>query len=164
MEPDDRAYVVNAIADLFADLPDTALSEILRAATADDADGLWGDLVPLLDALPSEAHARIAGLVTALDPQALRVILSEATQAPDTLETLLRLVAGMSPDERQVVIAAIDAADRDLGETLLAGLTDPADVGRLVPLVTDDVMAAVRRAAERLDLTAELDAALAAAQ
>ena len=62
------------------------------------------------------------------------------------------------------MIAAIDAAERPLGETLLAGLTDPATLGELVPLVPDDVMLAVRRAAERVGLTAELEAALAARQ
>ena len=138
------------------------LADILHAATAEDADGLWVDLVPLVDALPDEANARVAGLVTTLDPAALAVILREAAAAPHTLETLLRLVARMRPDDRAVVVTAIDAAERELGETLLGGLTDPEDVGRLVALVPDDVLAAVRRAAERFDLTAELDAALAA--
>jgi putative heme iron utilization protein len=164
MEPEDRDYVTAAIADAFADLPDPALTGILHAATGEDADGLWVDLVPLLDTLPAEAHARIARLVTTLEPRALEVILRDATGAPDTLATLLRLVGRMDADGRQVVVAAIDAAERPLGETLLAGLTDPADVGRLVPLVPEDVMAAVRRAAERLEMTAELDAALAAAE
>jgi hypothetical protein len=139
------------------------LADILRAATAEDADGLWVELVPLVEALPIDAHTRMAGLVAELDPRALHVILAEATEAPDTTETLLRLVGRMDPEGRTAVVDAIDAADRELGETLLAGLTDPADVGRLLPLVPDDVMAAVRRAAERVGLTAELEAALATA-
>ena len=139
------------------------LADILRAATAEDADGLWVELVPLLDALPPEALTRVAGLVTDLDPAALDRLLREAIDAPSTLSTLLELLHRMDADRRQVVITAIDEADRILGETLLTALTDPADIARLVPLVPDDVMAAVRRAAERVGLTAELDAALARA-
>jgi hypothetical protein len=139
------------------------LADILRAATAEDADGLWVELVPLLDALPPEALTRVAGLVTDLDPAALDRLLREAIDAPSTLSTLLELLHRMDADRRQVVITAIDEADRILGETLLTALTDPADIARLVPLVPDDVMAAVRRAAERVGLIAELDAALARA-
>ena len=105
----------------------------------------------------------MAGLVTDLDPAALDRLLREAIDAPSTLSTLLRLLHRMDADRRQVVITAIDEADRILGETLLTALTDPADIARLVPLVPDDVMAAVRRAAERVGLIAELEAALARA-
>jgi len=139
------------------------LADILRAATSEDSDGLWVDLVPLVDALPDEAHSRLAALVTTLDPAALDVLLRDAVLRPDLLQTLLRLVDRMDADGRQVVIAAIDEADRSLGETLLAALIDPAEIGRLLPLVPDDVMDAVTRAAERVGLTAELDAALEAA-
>ncbi len=137
------------------------LADILRAATSEDADGLWVELVPLVDALPDEAHSRLAGLVTTLDERALTVVITDAAQAPHTLDTLLRLVERIGADGRQGVVAAIDAADRGLGETLLAGLTDPARIAQLVPLVPPDVLDAVRRAAERVGLTAELDAALA---
>jgi hypothetical protein len=136
------------------------LVDILRAATSEDADGLWVDLVPLVDALPDEAHSRIAGLVTTLDPAALDVLLRDAILKPELLESLLRLVDRMDSEGRHAVIAAIDAADRSLGEGLLAGLTEPAEIDRLLPLVPDDVMEAVRRAAERVGLTAELDGAL----
>ena len=139
------------------------LADILQAATSSDADGLWVDLVPLVDALPTEGHTRIAGLVTMLEPAAIDRLLREATGTPDTLETLLGLVGRMDADGRQVAIAAIDVAERELGETLLAGLTDPAEIGRLLPLIPDDVLDAVRRAAERVGLTVELEAALEAA-
>lgn len=139
------------------------LADILRAATSEDAAGLWSELVPLVDALPDEAHSRIAGLVTTLEPAALDVLLRDAVPEPELLGTLLRLVDRMDADGRQVVIAAIDEADRSLGETLLASLTDPAEIGRLLPLVPGDVMDAVTRAAERVGLTADLDAALEAA-
>ena len=138
------------------------LADILQAATSVDADGLWVDLVPLLDALTAEALSRVAALVTELDLAALSRLLREAIDAPDTLSTLLGLFHRMEPDRRQVVITVIDEADRAMGETLLAVLTDPADIARLLPLVPDDVMDAVRRAAERLGMTDELDAALAA--
>jgi hypothetical protein len=139
------------------------LREILLAATAPDADGLWVELVPLLDALPPEALTRVAEVVTELEVPALNRLLREAVDAPDTLATLLKLFDRMEPHRRQVVITVIDDADRSMGETLLAVLTDPADVARLLPLVPDDVMDAVRRAADRLDMTAELDAALESA-
>ncbi len=138
------------------------LADILQAATSVDADGLWVDLVPLLDALTAEALTRVAALVTELDLAALSRLLREAIDAPATLATLLGLFHRMEPDRRQVVITVIDEADRAMGETLLAVLTDPADIARLLPLVPDDVMDAVRRAARRLDMTAELEAALAA--
>jgi hypothetical protein len=89
-------------------------------------------------------------------------LLREAIDAPDTLATLLGLFHRMEPDRRRFVITVVDEADRAMGETLLAVLTDPADIARLLPLVPDDVMDAVRRAAVRLGMTAELDAALAA--
>ncbi|HET9422475.1 MAG TPA: hypothetical protein VFO49_15150 [Nocardioides sp.] len=152
--------MTDAVAELVRELR-AELPAAVAAATAEDADGLWVELVPLLRALSPEGLTRVAGLVTDLDPAALDRLLREAVDTPSTLSTLLELFHRMDAERRQVVVTAIDGADRDLGETLLAALTDPADIARLVPLVPDDVMAAVRRAAERAGLTAELDGALA---
>lgn len=132
------------------------LADILDSATA---DGLWPDLVPLVDALPPEVLTLVAQAVTDLPAERLAGLVGEAAAAPHTIDTLLRVVAAMEPSARGPVVAAVDTADRALAEALLGGLGDPEQLADLVALVTDDVMAALERTADRLGLDDELDRA-----
>lgn len=130
------------------------LVDILDAAIADD---LWLDLVPLVAALPPAAVTLVAEAVAAVPDERLFGLVAEATAAPETMDTLLRIVAQMDPAARRPVVEAIDAADRRLAEALLVGLGDVEEVAHLVPLVPDDLMEAIERSALRLGLDAELN-------
>jgi hypothetical protein len=155
MSPDARL----AVAGMAAFHDPAVLADILDSATA---DGLWPDLVPLVDALPPEVLSLVAQAVTDLPDERLVGLVAQAAAAPDTIDTLLRVVAELEPAARQPVVDAIETADRPLAEALLAGLGDPDQLGDLVALVTVDVMAALERAADRLGLTDGLDRARSA--
>ncbi|HEX6390122.1 MAG TPA: hypothetical protein VFZ89_11755, partial [Solirubrobacteraceae bacterium] len=116
-------------------------------------EGLWVDLVPLLDALPADARNELPAIVAGLDRALLHVAIGDAARRPDTLETLLGIVAEMDADGRRVVAAAIDDADREAAEILVAAITDPAERARLLALVPDDVMEAIERAAARFGMS-----------
>jgi len=156
-----RAEARLAIAAMPAFHTPAVLADILDSATA---DGLWPDLVPLVDALPPEVLGLVAQAVTDLPDDRLIGLVGEAASAPDTIATLLRVVAQMEPAARGPVVEAIETADRALAEALLAGLGDPEQLADLVALVTDDVMAALERTAARLGLEDVLDRARRAAQ
>lgn len=140
---------------------DATLAEIAQAS----ADrGLWLDLVPLLRALPHQVVAAVPGIVARLDHDTLASMLAQAVTHADTLVPLLGLVSDMDAAGRAAVIAVIDTADRSLGQLLVDALTDPEHVRLLLDHAPPDVFAAVERAADRLDLRAELDAAVAGAR
>ena len=90
--------------------------------------------------------------------------MSEATAAPETMDTLLRIVTEMDPAARRPVVEAIDTADQRLAEALLVGLGDVEKMADLVPLVPDDLMQAIERSARRLGLDDELDRVLSLAE
>jgi hypothetical protein len=137
------------------------MTDIIDAA-ADQ--GLWIDLVPLIDALPPDLHPEVARIAADLEPERITRVLRDAAAAPATLPTLLGLVTAMNDAERAPIIAAIDRADRTVGEQLVTTLSDPAQVAMLLAIVTPDVMAAIERAAERLGMQDTLRTVLAAAQ
>ncbi|MGO4256017.1 hypothetical protein [Marmoricola sp. RAF53] len=137
------------------------LREIVHASAT---GGLWVDLVPLLRALPADGVALLPGIVTDLDHATLAAVLGQAVAAADTLVPLLDIVTDMDAAGRAKVVEVVDAADRDLGELLVAALTDPEHVRLLLDHVPADVLAAVERAADRTGLREEFDAAVAGAR
>jgi hypothetical protein len=149
MQPEARV----AVAGRSAFHTSAVLADILDSAIADD---LWLDLVPLVDALPPEALTLVAGAVAELPSERLVGLVSEATAAPETMDTLLRIVTELDPAARRPVVEAIDAADQRLAEALLVGLGDVEKMADLVPLVPDDLMQAIERSAHRLGLDDEL--------
>ena len=129
------------------------LAEILDAAIADD---LWLDLVPLVDALPPEALTLVAEAVADLSAERLAGLVSEATAAPQTMDTLLRIVTQMEPGRSPAGGGGHRQRRRALAEALLVGLGDVEQLADLVPLVPDDLMEAIERSAHRLGLDDEL--------
>lgn len=128
------------------------------------ADGkLWVDLVPLLRVLPPEVVGLLPAVVTALEPATIERLLAQAVEEVDSLVPMLDIVDDMNELERAKVIEVVDNADRSLGVLLVRTLSDPEHVRLLLDHVPADVLAAVERAADRLDLRAEFDAALASA-
>lgn len=135
--------------------------EILRSIVEAAAlDGYWVELVPLIDALPSDAVALLPPIVSGLDHATLEAMLRQAVANADTLIPLAHLLADLDERGQQSVIDVVDGADRDLGELLVAGLTDPDHVRVLLDHVPGAVLAAVERAADRVGLRAEYDAAV----
>lgn len=149
MQPEARV----AVAGRSAFHTSAVLTEILDSAIADD---LWLDLVPLVDALPPEALTLVAEAVTALSAERLTGLVSEATAAPETMDTLLRIVIEMDPAGRRPVVEAIDNADEALAQAVLVGLGDVERLADVVPLVPEDLMEAIERSADRLGLADEL--------
>lgn len=133
------------------------LREIVVAAAT---DGIWVDLVPLLRALPADAMARIPEIVAGLDVALLEGLVADAMASADTLVPMLDIVSGMDDQGRWKVIEVIDGADRPLAEVLLAAATAPEQARLLAGALPADVMQAVERAADRVGLRPELDAAL----
>jgi len=139
--------------------------EILRDIITTAADqGLWVDLVPLIDALPGEVRLRVAEIAADLGAERLGHVLRDAAAEPHTLPTLLGLVAEMDDADRAEVIAAIDDADRSVGEQLVVALTDRDEIAALLRAVSAEVIAAITRAAQRLGLEQPLREALASAE
>jgi len=136
--------------------PTQVLSEILEAA-ADS--GLWVDLVPLLRALPSGVAARVPSLVAELDRATLAAIVTEAVGAADVLEPFADILAGMDESAQASVVALIDSDDGLLGHALVGALTDPHHVRLLLDHTPTGILDAIERAADRLGLRDELDAA-----
>ena len=157
MQPEARV----AVAGMSAFHTSAVLADILGSAIADD---LWLDLVPLVDALPPEALTLLAGAVADLPDERLIGLVSEATAAPETMDTLLRIVTEMDPVARRPVVEAIDTADQRLAEALLVGLGDVEKTAHLVDLVPEDLMEAIERSAHRLSLDDELARVRAAAE
>ena len=149
MRPESRV----AVAGMSAFHTSAVLVDILDSAIADD---LWLDLVPLVDALPPEVLTLVADAVTELPSERLVGLVSEATAAPETMDTLLRIVTEMRHEARRPVVEAIETADRRLAEALLVGLGDFEKITGLVDLVPDDLMQAIERSAHRLGLDEEL--------
>ncbi len=149
MQPEARV----AVAGKSAFHTSAVLAEILDSAIADD---LWLDLVPLVDALPPEALTLVAEAVADLSAERLSGLVSEATAAPQTMDTLLRIVTRMDPTGRRPVVAAIDNADEALAQAVLVGLGDAEGLADLVSQVPDDLMEAIERSAHRLGLDDEL--------
>lgn len=149
MQPDARL----AVAAMPAFHTAAVLASILDSAIADD---LWLDLVPLVDALPPEAVTLVADAVADLPDVRLVGLVSEATAAPETMDTLLRIVTELDPAARRPVVQAIDEADERLAQALLVGLGDINKMVDLVDLVPDDLMQAIERSAHRLGLDDEL--------
>ncbi len=150
MQPDAR----KAVAGKSAFHTPAVLADILCSAIADD---LWLDLVPLVDALPPAAVTLVAKAVADLPEERLVGLLTEATTAPETMGTLLRLFSEMKPADRRPIVRAIDTADRPLTEAILVGVADGeklADPDVLV--VPEDLMNAIKRSAARLGLDQEL--------
>ena len=129
------------------------LREIVEAAAS---QGLWLDLVPLVDAVPDDVRRTVAEIAGSLDPQLLKNVLAEAVNAPETFETLLRLVNEMPASGQAKVVGLIDEARKPLAKSLLASLSDPEEGSRLYELLPPDFRDAVERAAERLGLQKEL--------
>ena len=86
----------------------------------------------------------------------LNNVLAEAVNAPETFETLLRLVNEMPASGQAKVVGLIDEARKPLAKSLLASLSDPEEGSRLYELLPPDFRDAVERAAERLGLQKEL--------
>jgi len=141
---------------------DPAVIRDIVVASADG--GLWVELVPLLRVLPGEVVALLPGIVTELDHAMLAKMLGQAVASADTLIPLLDIVDDMDDLGRRKVVEVVDGADRSLGELLVTALTEPEHVRLLLEHVPADVLAAVERAADRLGLRPEFDAALASAQ
>ncbi len=137
---------------------------IADIVTASADGGLWVDLVPLLRVLPSGAVAMLPEVVTALDHATLSRILGQAVEQVDSLVPMLDIVDEMDDAGRAKVIEVIDGADRSLGELLVRALTEPDHVRLLLDHVPADVLDAVERAADRLELRAQFDAAVAGAR
>ncbi len=108
MQPEARV----AVAGKSAFHTSAVLTEILDAAIADD---LWLDLVPLVDALPPEALTLVAEAVADLSAERLAGLVSEATAAPQTMDTLLRIVTEMDAAGRRPVMEAIERSAHRLG-------------------------------------------------
>jgi hypothetical protein len=134
------------------------LREIVIASAG---NGLWVDLVPLLRALPTDVLASVPAVVTELDLETLRGMLAQAVRAADALVPMLDIVSDMDAVGRARVVEVVDGADRALAELLVEALTDPEHVRLLLDHVPPDLLAAVERAADRLDLRPEFDAAIA---
>lgn len=141
---------------------DQAVITDIVVASADG--GLWVDLVPLLRVLPAGVVAMLPPVVTALDHDTLDRMLAQAVENVDTLVPLLDIVEDMDEPGRVRIIEVVDSADRSLGELLVQALTDPAHVKLLLDHVPSDVLAAVERAADRLGLRTEFDAAVSGAR
>jgi hypothetical protein len=138
---------------------------VIRDVVTASADGgLWVDLVPLLRALPAEVVAMLPVVVTELDLATLERMLGQAVEAAESLVPMLDIVGDMDEVGRARVIEVIDGADRTLGELLVTALTDPDQVRLLLDHVPSDVLDAVERAADRLDLRTEFDAAIEGAK
>jgi hypothetical protein len=78
---------------------------------------------------------------------------------PETLPALLEIVRGMDAAGQDKVIAAIDAADREVGEDLLGALANPGEAATWLKQMPQPVQEAVARAAERFRMQDELDRA-----
>ena len=138
--------------------------EVLAEIVAVSADtGLWVQLVPLLRVLPADVVATLPEIVTALEVDTLAAMLAQAVGATDALAPMVDIIADLDDRGRAKVIEVIDGADRTLGELLVGALTEPVHVRLLLDNVPADVLAAVERAADRLELRAEYDAAVAGA-
>lgn len=139
--------------------------EILREVVQAGAQGgLWLQLVPLLRALPPDALAELPTVIADLDLGLLREMLRQAVSEIDALVPVLDLVDDLDDAGRARVVEAIDGADRDLGKVLVEELSDPDRVRLLLDHAPADILAAVERAADRVGLRAEYDAALLVAQ
>lgn len=136
------------------------LQAIVLAATG---SGMWLELVPLIRALPPAALVRIAVIVSNLDLATLESLVGEAMAEADALLPFLDLLSDMDDDGRRVITGVIDGADRSLGELVVRGLTDPEHVRAVVDHAPADLLQAVERAADRVGLRAEYDAAMTAA-
>jgi hypothetical protein len=134
------------------------MGDILRAAAA---QGLWVDLVPLIGALPDSARRLLPEIASRLELDLIERVLCGAAQAPDTLPTLIDLVRDMDAAGQAKLIAAIDAADRQLGADLVGALTNPAQAASWLKRLPTAVQAAIQRAAVRFDMQATLEHALA---
>ncbi len=133
------------------------LRDIIHAA-ADQ--GLWVDLVPLIDALPPHVLARVVAIAAELEPDRLSRVVRDAAAAPHTLPTLLTILSGIDEADRAPALAAIDRADRQVAEDLVAAVGDPAESAALLALATPDVVDAITRAATRLGMEDTLRAVL----
>lgn len=133
------------------------MAQILRAAAA---EGLWRDLVPLITVLPDDAKRKLPPIASGLPPELLGRVVGEALGAPDTVATLLDIVAAMDQAGQAAVAAAIDAADRQVGEALLSALADPTQAGPWLRQLPPDLRAAVERAADRFEMRDALEQAL----
>jgi hypothetical protein len=137
------------------------LQEIVDAAAR---TGLWVDLVPLLRALPAHVVARVPAVVANLDRTLLTDIITEAAGSAEMLIPFVDLLTGMEPSGLQSIIEIIDVADRQLGESLISALDDPEHLRVIVDSLPPHVLDAIGRAADRLGLRPEYDAALASAK
>ena len=77
-------------------------------------DGLWVDLVPLVNALPVDVRPRVAETLAALEPGRLDHLVRDAVSSPHGLATLQSLASEMKDADRARVIDAIDSADSTL--------------------------------------------------
>jgi hypothetical protein len=125
------------------------MEQVVCAAAA---QGLWVDLVPLIEALPAGARGELPKIASRLEPALLGRVLSDAANAPSTLPTLLAIVRDMPASGRAKVIAAIDAADRQVGEDLLGALAEPAHAASWLQQMPPDFQAAITRAADRFGI------------
>ncbi len=135
---------------------ESVLREILATAAE---SGLWVDLVPLLRALPDTVVARAPALVADLDRDTLASIVTEAVGSADVLEPFADILAGMDEDARASFVALIESDDGALGRALVDALADPRHVRLLLDHTPADILDAIERAADRLGLRDELDAA-----
>jgi hypothetical protein len=125
------------------------MEQVVRAAAAQN---LWADLVPLIEALPDSARGQLPEIASRLEPDLLQRVLSDAANAPNTLPTLLGIVRDMDEPGREKVIAAIDAADRQVGEDLSGALANPDVAALWSQQMPAEFQAAVARAATRFGM------------
>ncbi len=135
-------------------------AEVLKLARLLDVDPASLGYLEVVRALPADAMARIPEIVAGLDVALLEGIVADAMASADTLVPMLDIVSGMDDQGLGKVIEVIDGADRPLAEVLLAAATAPEQARLLAGALPADVMQAVERAADRVGLRAELDAAL----
>lgn len=139
--------------------------EVLRGIVQAAArTGLWLELLPLVSDLPAEAIALLPPIVADLETEQLLGMISEAASSADVLVGLVGLLDLLDETTTERIVEVIDTADRTLGQALVDALTDPEHVRLLLERLPAPILAAVERAADRVGLRAEYDAAVASAR
>lgn len=140
-------------------LPPDRMPGVLRCAAEND---LWPEALDLIDNLSPERRAAIAVVVAGLGNDVVAGLIAAVARAR-IWESLLPIVDAMGEDDIAKIVEAVDHADRSLGEVLVDQLTEPDQVRALLDGAPPALIAAVERAADRLGLRAEFDAAVASA-
>jgi hypothetical protein len=148
------------VVDVVAEQDDAVIEAIVDAVAAGE---LWDSLLPIARTMSEGARRRLAATPAFHRPDVMRAVVRAAAAGGLWLD-LVPLIDSLPDDGRATLVAAIDSADRQVGEDLVAGLTNPGEAAAWLKQMPAEIQEAVARAATRFGMQDLLDEALSEAE